>query len=84
MTHDIPYLAANNPIVGPVGGPVSLGIALTQAYGAPEQHLNFGTGMATIQIEDCQTKQLITVADQVLKVVRGRLKNQHAAYACRP
>jgi hypothetical protein len=82
MRHDFPYVASSP--LGPLQGLPSQFSAVQQAYNAPEQHENLGAGIATIQVEDCQTKQPISAVDQFLKVLRGRLYNQHAMYACSP
>ena len=56
--------------------------ALTLAKDAPVNHIRFGDTIGSVQVTDCRTGESVSVADQLLRLLRGRLYGE--PYLCRP
>ncbi len=88
MRREFTYSPVAPPLPTVVSAPTGLVLAAGRAFQAPEQHRNFGgaapNNLTAIDIDDCRTKVAIKVHGQVLKVLRGRLYDQHILYSCVP
>lgn len=81
MRRDIPFYAIP-PLPIAAGGPISLANAIGLAAVAPENHLRFGDTSAEVMIQDCCTGGSVSVATQLLRILRGQLYGQ--PYVCQP